>query len=119
MENSKQYLRQHDIKPKISFKETPKVTVKLLNDKLETVTDNTGKEIEGVKYLVEHEGEHKTIFTASVSLIAKLASCEENDVVTIEMKSVKGPDGGFKSHFIVVKEKVYESEPNIPTKNLF
>ncbi|GAG08913.1 unnamed protein product, partial [marine sediment metagenome] len=99
MESSKQYLKDNDIVPRISFKKDPKHTVKLLNDKIDTLKTNDG-ETQGVKYLVEEGGEKKTFFTGSVGLIQKLSDFNVGDTVVIEMKSIN-KDGNYISVFEV------------------
>lgn len=101
MNASKDFMKENGIFPKISFKDRQVHTVKLLRDKKEKITDNNGKEIEGIKYLVEEDGEQKTIFTSSTSLISQLSQRVEGDIVSIEMKSRKGDDGQYKSYFEV------------------
>lgn len=93
MENSKQFLKTNNIFPRISFKDKQAHRVKLLNDKIDSITDQSGKMIEGVKYFVEEGGAKKTFFTSSVALISKLSECKENDVVNIQIKYIKGNGG--------------------------
>ena len=93
MNASKDYLKQNEIMPRISFKEKPRRVLTLLEDKLDTITDDDGKKIEGVKYLVEENGEKKTFFTGSVGLIQKLSEFEKGTEVVIELKSKKGEKG--------------------------
>jgi len=100
MDNSKQFLKNQDILPRISFKDGKEHIVKLLNDKIDKIQDGTGKEIEGVKYLVEEDNENKSFFTSSIGLIAKLADLEENTMVGIKMIRKK-TDAGYRSSFEV------------------
>lgn len=104
MQNSKQYLQTHKILPRISFKDGQAHLVKLLNDKEDKIKDDTGKEIEGMKYLVVESGENKTFFTSSTSLISQLAECEVNEEVSVQMKSVKGEDGTWRSQYKVIRK---------------
>ena len=105
MKNSKQYLKDKEIMQRISFKKEPKHTVKLLEDKLDTIPDGKGGEISGMKYLVEENGVQKSIFTSSNSLIEQLSDLDEGTVVTVEMKS-KNVDGKFISYYEVVKGEI-------------
>ena len=120
MDVSKQFLRDSNWVPRISFKKTPVATVKLLDEKVDKImTDDC--ETQGVKYLVEENGDKKTFFTASLPLIQALSEYSKGDIVTIRMKSVKGRDGTFRSQFIVTKgildgqveEEANDSEPEI------
>lgn len=101
MEASKEYLKKNNIVPTISFKDGTAHTVKLVQDKLDTITGNDGKDVEGVAFLVEEDGEKKRFFTSSVSLIQKLSSVESGSTVTIQMKKSKGQDGKYKSYYEV------------------
>lgn len=84
MQASKDWMKQEGYTNKISFADGVAHTVKLLKDKVENALIN-GKEVKGMKYLVEEGGEQKTIFTGSVGLVSKLAMCEEGDIVIIQM----------------------------------
>lgn len=112
MQGSKQFLKDHNVRPKISFKEVPKHTVKLLKDKVET-REYQGQKNEGVKFLVEENGEQKEFFTASQSLIEKLAKYKEGDEVVIEMRSVKNNAGAFISVFVVMTPTEAETQEQI------
>lgn len=70
---------------RISFNDGSAHTVKLLKDKEDTIPDGKGGKVSGMKYLVEEDGEQKTIFTGSIGLISKLAACNTGDTVTIKM----------------------------------
>ena len=98
MENSKQFLKEQNIRPKISFKEGPKRVVELMKDKTKTINTPQGDK-DGVEYLVKEQGEEKTFFTGSVSLIQKLAEYNEGNTVEIEMKSVPGQNGPISVTF--------------------
>ena len=113
MENSKSFLQKQDIKPRISFKDGKTHIVKLLNDKQDTLTDENGKQVEGVKYLVEEEGEMKTFFTSSIGLITKLAELEPETIVAITMKRKKG-EKGYTSYYDVEEAKQEFSDNEIP-----
>ena len=108
MQNSKQWMKESGCGNKISFKDGSAHTVKLLKDKVDSIPDGRGGTINGMKYLVEENGEQKTIFTGSVGLISKLVECEEGDVVNIQMKSINN-----KSFYTVTKagQEVGEKAP--------
>ena len=97
MEASKQYTKENG-GMRISFNDGLAHTVKLIKDKLDTIPDGKGGTVSGMKYLVEEEGDQKTIFTGSIGLVSKLASCNEGDIVTIQMKKANN-----KSFFVVTK----------------
>ena len=101
MENSKKFLKDHDILPRISFNDGKEHTVQIKQDKLETITDSQGKETEGVKYKVIEDGEIKTIFTSSVALISKLSVVEPDTVVKIKQKKYKDGSGQIKTTYEV------------------
>ena len=109
MQNSKEYLKNHNIMPFISFKEQRKHTVKLLSDEAGNLTDASGKVVEGMHYLVEEGGQKKKFFTSSVGLIQRLAECDVSETVIIEMKSKKGANG-FVSFFEVIRPSQGESD---------
>jgi hypothetical protein len=98
MQNSKEWMKEGGYSNRISFNDGSVHTVKLLKDKVDTIPDGKGGTIKGMKYLVEENGEQKTIFTGSVGLVAKLAECNEGDVVTINMYKQNS-----KSYYKVVK----------------
>lgn len=120
MKGAKEYLKVNDIMPRISFKEKPLHVVKLLNSKQDTLPDGKGGVVSGLKVLVEEDGEKKTFFTSSAALITRLAEFEEDDVVTIELKSKKS-EKGFISVYEITKgsglSKRTEAE-KIPVINL-
>jgi len=109
MDESKKFLKQSDVKPRLSFKDGKERIVKLLNDKIDTITDESGKKIEGIKYLVEHDGELKTFFTSSISLISKLSELEPETEVSIKMNRKKG-EQGYRSFYEVVSVVAVETE---------
>ena len=118
MDASKEYLKNNDIVPRISFKDSPKHTVKLVKDKIDTIMDDKGQKVDGVKYLVEESGDKKTFFTSSDSLIQKLSDVSAGTEVTIEMKSKK-TDAGFRTYFTVTREgeKEEEAEDGLPVNS--
>ena len=98
MDASKQFLKDNDIVPFISFKAIPKHTFKLLGDEIAEM-QTEGKTVKGVRYAVEENGEKKSFFTGSSTLIARLSEFPIGTVVTVEMKKRKGDDGIWKSYF--------------------
>lgn len=104
MQESKEYLKDNNIVPRISFKKDPKHQLKLISDKKDSIQDENGLVVEGMKYEVEENGEKKTFFTTSVGLIQELSQRNEGDVVVIEMKSKKG-NNGFITYFEVTDVK--------------
>jgi len=99
MQNSKEYMKQNGIGARISFADGAEHTVKLLKDKQDSIPDGKGGTVTGMKYLVEENGEQKTIFTGSVGLIGKLSECNPNDVVSIQMYKANN-----KSYYRVSKD---------------
>ena len=89
--------------PFISFKDGQPHKLKILNAKEDTLKDENGQPIEGMKFLVEEDGERKTFFTSSISLISQLADIEEGAVATIKMGRRK-TEKGWRSYFEVSKE---------------
>ncbi len=102
MENSKQYLKTHNIVSRISFKDSKEHIVELLNDKIDKIIDKEGNEKEGVKYSVKEDDELKSFFTSSIGLISKLAEMNDNDIVAIKLERKK-TDEGYRSSFSVRK----------------
>lgn len=99
MKESKEYLKQNNIAVRISFKQQPVHTVKLMGDKI-TEINSDGEIVKGVEYSVLEGGEPKTFFTSSDYLIQTLSEFPEGTTVKIEMKSKKGTKG-FISFFDV------------------
>lgn len=113
MDAAKQYLKDQGWIPRISFQKTPKVTVKLISDEKRKITDDAGREIEGIAIKVEEDGEEKEIFTASMSLIQQISEYEAGDVVVIEMKKNK-TDKGYRTYFKVSEAGKEEGSEEIP-----
>lgn len=101
MQGAKDYLKNSDIMQRISFKDGSAHTVKMIKSKVDKIRTEDG-EVEGVKFLVEEDGENKSFFTQSIGLIQKLADVEEGETVTIKMASKK-INGQFRSAFVVSK----------------
>jgi len=102
------FLKEKGIIPSISFKKSPKHTVKIQDRKRLTINCD-GEKVDGISYLVEENGENKKFFTGSPNLIAQLAEFEKDDIVTIEMKKRKTPEG-FRT-FYEVKSETEKSPP--------
>lgn len=116
MEGAKQYLKEQNILPRLSFKDGLKHVLKLIDSKSDTINDGNNI-IKGIKVLVEENGEKKTFFTSSESLISKLSEIAENTVVVIELKSRKDQDGQFKSIFSVSVPSTSIPEKDIPEES--
>lgn len=102
MQLEKDYLKEKGILPRISFKKTPIVTgLKLLERRKLEITNVEGEKVQGLEYIVEHEGIKKSFFTTSIDLINQLLPTENNEIVNITLKSVKSPTGQFKSKYLV------------------
>ena len=101
MEASKKYMEANGIGARISFADGALHTIKLIKDKEDSIPDpnSPGGRKTGMKYLVEENGEQKTIFTGSVGLIAKLSECNEGDTVSVQMKKANN-----KSFYTVSKD---------------
>lgn len=109
MDESKKWMKESGYDARISFSDLAAHTVKLMKDKVDQIPDGKGGFIKGMKYLVEEDGEQKTIFTGSVGLVSKLALCAVGDVVTIKMGKANN-----KSFYTVKKadgEEVGEKAP--------
>lgn len=113
MQGSKQYQKENNIIPRISFKDGKGHRVELVKDKMETMTFE-GEEKTGVKYLVKENGTPKSFFTSSEALISKLADLEEGAVVEIIMKSVKLDNGQWGSRYEVKQDGGQEEDDGIP-----
>jgi hypothetical protein len=96
MEASKAYMKKNGFGDRISFSDLSAHTVKLIDEKEDSIPDTRGGTIAGMKYLVEENGEKKTIFTGSIGLITKLAQCNKGDTVTIKMSKANN-----KSFYVV------------------
>lgn len=90
------FLKDQGVRPRLSFKTTPIIKgIKIVNRKVDSVPTPEGRK-NGIKYLVIHEGEEKTFFTGSISLIEKLGGVPNGAVVNITMKNL-----GNKNTFVV------------------
>ena len=99
MQNSEKYMKENGGNF-ITFQENIPVTVKLIADKEVEIKDQfKGGTLQGLRYLVELNGEQTTFQTAGVTLISKLALCNPGDVVTITKVKV-----GMKTSYKVDKE---------------
>jgi hypothetical protein len=109
MQASKQFLKDNEILPRISFKDKETHTVTVLKDKLKTIQDMSGQQINGVEYLVKEENDHKTFFTTSNQLIQALSQCNQGDVMNIKMVN-KNVAGKITTGYEI--EKVSENAQN-------
>jgi len=109
MESSKAYMKDNGILPRISFNDLSAHTVKLMKDKVDSIPDanSEGGRVEGMKYLVNEDGESKSIFTTSIGLISKLATVEEGATVTIQMYKQNN-----KSYYRVTKDGAEVVDPD-------
>ena len=83
MEASKKFMEGHG-GSFIRFEENVPVTVKLIKDKVVKIKNQFGEgDVDGMRYLVEVNGEQTTFQTGGFTLISALAVCNEGDVVTI------------------------------------
>lgn len=115
MQGSKDFIKKNNIVPFISFKDQARHQVKLLSDEIGQLKGIDGKDVEGVKYVVEENGEKKSFFTSSISLIQKLSVFNPGDEVVVEMKSRK--DGNsWKSYFVV--SKVGDEPPSVTEEEI-
>ncbi len=101
MDASKKYIKEHDIIPTISFKDGKVHVVKIIQDRIKTISTDRGDK-EGVAYKVMEGNEVKRFFTSSDSLIVALSNVEEGETVQIQMKSRKTKDG-FINYYEVEK----------------
>ena len=103
MEGAKKYMKGQDMVPFISFKQSVPLAVKLIDSKEDEIKNTQGSEggmVKGVKFLVEHNGDKKSFFTSSISLIQKLAEHAEGSVVTI-MQIKYNSGEGFRTGYEV------------------
>ena len=99
MQASKEFLKNNNIRSRISFKDGEPRTVTLIKDEPDSFFDEvTKKTVNGVRYSVKEKGEEKTFFTGSIGLIQKLSEFSAGDEVVIQMKRKKG-ENGYISYF--------------------
>jgi len=110
MEAIKNFLKEHQMLPKISFKDKKEHTVEIVKAKEESFNNEKGELVEGVKFLVTEDGEPKTFFTASQDLLTQLAECKEGETYKIKMYS-ESVGGVIKSRFSVQKVGGLEEIP--------
>jgi len=110
MQSSKNYLQNKNISPYISFQDGKAHTVTLLADEDYTLMDK-----EGIRFTVLENGEEKTFFTTSISLIRQLAEFSENTIVTIQLKTKIVNGNPVKSYDVsVVGTATKKEEIEIP-----
>jgi len=116
MQASKEFSKEQGWEKRISFKKTPKLTVKLVSDEKKTINDMSGKPLDGILIKVELDGEPKEIFTTAQSLIQQLSDYEAGQTVVIELKRIKTKDGyrsTFKVRSTEEPEEPEEEEINV------
>lgn len=101
MENSKQWLKDNHILPKVQFEPNKPRTVQIIQDKREQFQNARGEQVDGIKYKVMEDGEVKTILTTSKALISKLAEVEPESFVRITQKIVNMGSGPIKTYEVV------------------
>lgn len=120
MDASKKFLSDNDITPFLSFGDGEAHTVTIIKDKKDqmenTQGDNPGEMIDGVSYLVEEGGTKKSFFTASVTLIGKLAEKKEGDVVVIKQIKAKTSKGFRTSYEVESVGGTATAEPSTETE---
>lgn len=121
MENSKQFLKDHNILPKISFNDGKERILTIIDDKKDTQYDQKErKDVDCMTYKVMEDGEVKKFSTQSVTLIAKLSEVERNDVVKIQQTKYAS-SGGVKKTYKVSKiegEKEVSVEVPLPEEDI-
>ena len=118
MEEIKSWLKDHKILPRISFKDRQAHIVEILKARAESFTNDKDEFVEGMKFLVNENGEFKTFFTASQDLLLKLADCQEKEVYKIKM-CAKNTGGIIRTSYEVSKiegenEVQIDENANIP-----
>ena len=111
--------------PKGGVKPTGPHKVKLLEDKILKKPDQTGKEIEYVRYIVEENGEQKVYDTKLRDknnglsyLVQRFAEINEGEEIILEMKKqgaknyIEVTPAGYSSS-VEVEEEEEEIEPSI------
>ena len=115
MDAAKKYMKDNDMVPFLSFNLNENTVVKLLADKEDKIKDKrTGDMVDGVKFLIEHDGTKKSFFTSSYVLIQKLAEHAVGEVVTIRQIKKQGNEGPITS-YEVEKGAVTETSQPEPT----
>lgn len=97
---SKSFLDEKGIKPRISFKDGLPHTVTLLKEERATI-EIDGKEKDGIKYTVDEDGIEKDFFSSSISLIGRMAQISVGEKIVIQMSSSKDSNGEYKSGYSV------------------
>ena len=102
MKASQEFLKKHPVMESLSLADNQPHSIQILVDKIDSITDDSGKVIEGVAYKVTENGVSKRLFTASSVLIRQLAEIPEDTIVTVQMKKRQTP-AGVRSYFEVTK----------------
>jgi len=113
VENSKAFLKTNKILPRISFTDGKPRTLKIVDDKIDKLTDQAGQIVEGVKYKVLEGNEVKTFFTASIALITKLAEIAPNTMVKIQQRKYNS-SGNIRTTYDVSKIEDGQEQPISP-----
>ena len=118
MEEIKSWLKDHKILPRISFKDRQAHIVEILRARSESFTNDKDEFVEGMKFLVNENGELKTFFTASQNLLLKLADCQTKEIYKIQM-CAKNTGGIIRTSYEVSKiegenEVQVDENANIP-----
>lgn len=113
MQNSQQFLKQENILPRLSFRDGKRHILTLVKDKIDSISNDKGQQIKGVRYLCTEDGTPKSFFTSSQALIQRLAEVPEESVVAIQMKRRQTPQG-FRSYFEIDEEQIDEEFKTIP-----
>jgi len=116
MEEIKQWLKSHQILPRISFKDRKEHTIEIIKARAESFNNDKDELVEGIKFLVKEDGEAKTFFTASQDLLLKLADCQEGEVFKVKM-CAKNVGGVIKTYYEVKKVEDNQEVEIEPTKD--
>ncbi len=98
MQQARDFLKDKNIRPRLSLKDGKRHTIKILNAKADKLKNPDGSISEGLKLLIEEDGEMKTLFTSSIQFISVLSEMELGETIEIEMKK-RLTDGGYKTYF--------------------
>ena len=118
MKEIRDWLHNHQVLPKISFKDRQEHEIEIVKARAESFTNDKNELVEGIKFLVKEDGEPKTFFTASSDLLLKLADSNEGERYKIKMIT-KNVGGKIKTGYDVKKiegenEIQMEADDNIP-----
>jgi hypothetical protein len=123
MNASQDFLKKNNIVAFISFADRQPHKIIVVKDKLDQLTDKTGKTTAGVSYLVKEGGQPAKFFTSSVGLIQKLSKYVGMETeVEVAMKSKK-TDKGYQNYYEVnlvgtPEKPMAESEEDIKDEDI-